>query len=275
MKKYFVWGFLSFLVIAFACHKKHDYTPSPTSTLSNCVITSEYRNGIIAGSFVYNSNSKDSIIILYDSTGAIAVKVSLVYYSDGAFNKISFTKGSVSGYISYKYDSQDRPIGQYTYVDFFGAMLIDSVSFSYSGNSSNIIKETNYSIGNVLLGTSSSVYISYYTYDINGNVLTETDSASGAITDSYIYTYDNDLSSQGVNLSNAINEFNTTNKYPDIAYLNCKNNIVSMTHKDGNGVVQSDSYSATYTYNNNNNPITEAYTSGGKTINYLYNYNCK
>ena len=48
-----------------------------------------------------------------------------------------------------------------------------------------------------------------------------------------------------------------------------------MTHKDGSGVIQSDSYLATYTYNNSNNPVTEAYTSGGKTVNYLYNYNCK
>ena len=270
----------SFMIIS--CHKSHE-TPTPVSSpstsglpsASGCYLVDESINGIKADSFSYYSNGKDSVIIIYDSTGKVSSTVSLLYNSNSSFSKISFSKTIGSGYITFKYDSENRPIGQYTYINLLGAQKIDSVNFTYAGSSSNIVKETNYTISNVILGTSNSVSVSYYTYDGNGNVLTETDSSSGALTDVYTYTYDSHAAPAGVALSNAISEFNSSNKYPDIAYLNTKNNVLSMTHKNGSGSQMSDSYTATYTYDSNGNPITEAMVIGGKTYNSTYKYICK
>ena len=262
-------------LIVISCHKKHN-TPEPSYTFTGgCSLLSEDINGVKADSFVYNSNNQPSKIILYDSTGSVVTAtLSITYDTSGRYSKINFSQGNTAGYVTFEYNAQNQLIGQYTYISipFFGAQKIDSVNFAYVGN--NISKETNYTIANSLLGTKRVVAVSYYTYDGNGNVLTETDSTSGALTDTYTYTYASEISPQVIALSNAAIDINN-GKYPDFAYFNSKNTVLTMTHKDGSGNVLSDSYTSTYAYNSNGYPNTELRQIGNKNYNYLYNYSCK
>jgi len=259
-KTFFVIVTISILITS--CGKKKDATPSET-----CYQQSEWQNGIRGDSFVYNSNNQLITIFEYDSTGKEASIADIAYNNSGTIAQFSIAYSADSSESMKNYYNSSGQLAYELVYSTVGTKTIktDSIVYQYTGN--NIITEIDYSVDSCSTCIS---FTSVYTYDANGNVLTENDTYTGG-SDMYTFTYDTEKIPYGTLVTNA---YTSTGDGIDMAYLNGKNNLTSMVYTV-NGAAQPGNFTTSYTYNNNGYPIGTADNYSGQIYSSSYNYICK
>jgi len=247
-----------------SCSKKKDATPSET-----CNQQSEWQNGVKGDSFAYNGSNQLITIFEYDSTGKQASVAGITYNNNGTIAQFTIAYSGADSSESMKnyYNSSGQLNYQLVY-SIIGVTTTktDSIVYQYTGN--NITTEIDYSVG---VNASPSVsFSSVYTYDGNGNVLTEKDTYTGGY-DMYTYTYDTEKIPYGTLITNA---YTSTGDGIDMAYLNGKNNLTSMVYTV-NSVTQPGNFTTSYSYNSYGYPVATTDNYSGQIYSSSYNYVCK
>jgi hypothetical protein len=253
---------LSITLIMTACpgKKTADPTPSSSSSTSVCYMTSSTTNGTKDYDLTYDNNNRLNSMIGYTPAG----NATFTFQYD-ANNRVIKASGSSSGiigdYTTYHYDVNGRIDRDtlYKLTNLVGPVYTaDSINtFTYTGN--NITREDNIKIGGVHL-------YSTYAYNSTGDITQEIDyDNTGAILQTLVFTLDNKNSNI------------TPLFFIDPVAASQKHNGASITvTSPTSGVDNSQSYTATFTYNATGYPLTETDNYLDGTVdNITYTYTCK
>ncbi|HXA02849.1 MAG TPA: hypothetical protein VNW99_12720 [Cytophagaceae bacterium] len=245
---------LSVIASFAACKKKVD--PVPATPLTGiCYLISFNEWGILYFNDYYDSNNRlDSLVTIGSPNTAIKMK----YNASGKLIKALGYSGSTNTlYHSFHYDANSRRDKDTLYIN-TGSFVADSV-ISYTYNVSGQITKAD-GIG---ISSGNTGYI-VYTYDADGNMIHEQRYYGTTLVATTNYTYDTKNYSSLFGSSDLISSIQ-------------KHNILTQVVKDGTGTIDiHGSYTATYTYNSNNYPITEIdnYQDGTSQTS-PYTYACK
>jgi hypothetical protein len=243
---------LPLVVLITACKKKVD--PVPATPLTGiCYPISLSTNGSSFLNIIYDSNNRlDSLVIPKSNTSS-----KIKYNSNGRLIKnIGYSGSTDTSYYSYHYDVNGRNDKDTLFLN-TGSFVADS-AISYTYNIAGQITRTD---GKGVISGNTGYIL--YTYDTDGNMILEQDYNGTILFQTISNTYDTKSWPFSV--------------YPEIVASTQKHNILSKVVKDNTGTVDIyQSYTATYTYNNNNYPLTETYNyQGGFSYTTTYNYTCK